>query len=89
MALGTGTLHSSGPVAQWSEQATHNRSVAGSIPARPTASIVGVTESTVGVTDIQGSRDRRSKRTAPRPAGDRPGRRTSPHTIKRTAVSAR
>ena len=26
-----------GPVAQWLEQATHNRSVAGSIPARPTA----------------------------------------------------
>ncbi len=25
-----------GPVAQWLEQATHNRSVAGSIPARPT-----------------------------------------------------
>ena len=27
-----------GPVAQWLEQATHNRSVVGSIPARPTRS---------------------------------------------------
>ena len=27
-----------GPVAQWSEQATHNRSVPGSIPGRPTNS---------------------------------------------------
>ena len=27
----------SGAVAQWSEQATHNRSVMGSIPIRPTA----------------------------------------------------
>ena len=26
-----------GPVAQWLEQATHNRSVVGSIPARPTS----------------------------------------------------
>ena len=25
-----------GPVAQWLEQATHNRSVVGSIPTRPT-----------------------------------------------------
>ena len=31
------TVGGSGPVAQWLEQATHNRSVAGSIPARPTA----------------------------------------------------
>ncbi len=29
-----------GPVAQWLEQATHNRSVAGSIPARPTIRLV-------------------------------------------------
>ncbi len=30
-----------GPVAQWLEQATHNRSVVGSIPARPTSRMRG------------------------------------------------
>ena len=29
-----------GPVAQWLEQATHNRSVVGSIPTRPTLKLV-------------------------------------------------
>ncbi len=31
-----------GPVAQWLEQATHNRSVVGSIPARPTSRMLVV-----------------------------------------------
>ena len=31
-----------GPVAQWLEQATHNRSVVGSIPTGPTSLIPGV-----------------------------------------------
>lgn len=31
------------PVPQWSEEATHNRQVAGSIPARRTAPHVGLT----------------------------------------------
>src|SRR4051812_16522492 len=31
-----------GPVAQWSEQATHNRSVAGSIPAGPTPRLLAL-----------------------------------------------
>src|SRR5437763_16395077 len=32
----------SGPVAQWSEQATHNRSVGGSIPPGPTCAVRAV-----------------------------------------------
>src|SRR6185503_5860115 len=36
-----------GLVAQWSEQATHNRLVAGSIPAEPTATPVSVLPSWV------------------------------------------
>ncbi|MDQ5943289.1 MAG: hypothetical protein QG675_57 [Patescibacteria group bacterium] len=36
----TPTTGTPGLVAQWSEQATHNRSVAGSIPAKPTTTPV-------------------------------------------------
>ena len=32
-------LHTQGPLAQWLEQATHNRLVAGSSPARATKSL--------------------------------------------------
>ena len=35
-AAGVSCQTAGGPVAQWLEQATHNRSVVGSIPARPT-----------------------------------------------------
>ncbi len=48
----------SGPVAQWSEQGTHNPSVAGSIPAGPTADFAGQTPEAIDGGARAGQRDK-------------------------------